>query len=106
LESERSKSVLLSNLPGLAYRCNYDPDWTMQFVSAGCLELTGYLKIDRYFINKLLYLKDEEAIIGDIISMVHKQGHCVVAEGVEHESQLRYLIDHGCGQKKLTEAAG
>lgn len=42
IESERSKSVLLSHLPGLAYRCNYDRDWTMQFVSAGCLALTGY----------------------------------------------------------------
>ncbi len=41
-ESERSKSVLLSHLPGMAYRCKYDRDWTMQFVSSGCLELTGY----------------------------------------------------------------
>lgn len=28
-ESERSKSVFLSHLPGLAYRCDYDHDWTM-----------------------------------------------------------------------------
>jgi PAS domain S-box-containing protein len=42
LESERSKSVLLSHLPGLAYRCNYDSDWTMQYVSSGCYSLTGY----------------------------------------------------------------
>lgn len=41
-ESERSKSVFLSHLPGLAYRCNYDHDWTMQYVSKGCLTLTGY----------------------------------------------------------------
>ena len=41
-ESERSKAVLLSHIPGMAYRCNYDPDWTMQFVSDGCEELTGY----------------------------------------------------------------
>ena len=41
-ESERSKSVLLSNLPGMACRCSYDRDWTMQFVSAGSLALTGY----------------------------------------------------------------
>lgn len=41
-ESERSKSVLLAHLPGMAYRCLYDRNWTMQFVSAGCKELTGY----------------------------------------------------------------
>lgn len=41
-ESERSKSVLLSHLPGMAYRCKYDRDWTMQYVSDGCFELTGY----------------------------------------------------------------
>ncbi len=41
-ESERIKRVLLSNLAGMAYRCNYDPDWTMQFVSDGCFALTGY----------------------------------------------------------------
>jgi PAS domain S-box-containing protein/diguanylate cyclase (GGDEF)-like protein len=41
-ESERSKSVLLSNLPGMAYRCNYDRDWTIQFVSDGCFDITGY----------------------------------------------------------------
>jgi len=41
-ESERSKCVLLSNLPGMAYRCSYDTEWTMQLVSEGCYELTGY----------------------------------------------------------------
>jgi PAS domain S-box-containing protein/diguanylate cyclase (GGDEF)-like protein len=41
-ESERSKSVLLSNLPGMAYRCSYDPSWTIQFVSDGCYDITGY----------------------------------------------------------------
>ena len=41
-ESERSKAVLISHLPGMAYRCCYDRDWTMQFVSDGCFTLTGY----------------------------------------------------------------
>ncbi|MEN6340259.1 MAG: PAS domain S-box protein, partial [Clostridiaceae bacterium] len=41
-ESERSKSVLLSNLQGVAFRCLFDRKWTMQFVSQGCFALTGY----------------------------------------------------------------
>lgn len=41
-ESERSKSLLLANLPGMAYRCRYDRDYTMEFISAGCYALTGY----------------------------------------------------------------
>lgn len=42
-ESERSKSVLLSNLPGMAYRCEYkDHQWEMTYISEGCYDLTGY----------------------------------------------------------------
>lgn len=54
------------------------------------------LKIDKSFIDKLLVSKTEEAITGDIISMAHKLGHCVVAEGVEYEEQLSYLREHNC----------
>lgn len=41
-ESERSKAVLLSHLPGMAYRCCFDHEWTMKFLSEGCYKLTGY----------------------------------------------------------------
>lgn len=56
-ESERSKSVLLGHLPGLAYRTKYDRDWTMLFVSQGCLDLTGYEPDDLLF-NKRISYKD------------------------------------------------
>ena len=57
VESERAKSVLLSNLPGLAYRCRYDSEWTMEFVSRRCLELTGYLP-ESLIGNKVLSFND------------------------------------------------
>ena len=42
MESESSKARLLSNLPGVAYRCDNDENWTMTFLSEGCFELTGH----------------------------------------------------------------
>ena len=41
-ETERIYHTLLGNLPGIAYRCKNDINWTMIFISNGCKELTGY----------------------------------------------------------------
>lgn len=57
---------------------------------------TDYLKIDRYFIEKLMDCDTEKSITGDIISLGHKLGRIVIAEGVEHEKQKEYLSARHC----------
>ncbi|MDY0257081.1 diguanylate cyclase [Gudongella oleilytica] len=41
-KSERMKLRLLDNIPGMAYRCIFDRNWTMEYISDGCKGLTGY----------------------------------------------------------------
>lgn len=41
-ESESRMSILLRQLPGMAYRCSDVFAWRMEFLSEGCLALTGH----------------------------------------------------------------
>jgi len=75
-ETRRQLQALMDNLPGLAYRCRNDADWTMELVSQGCLELTGYpsealiFNRDRSYASlihpddrELVWLQVQEAIV-------------------------------------------
>jgi len=94
-ESQRELATLIGNLPGMAYRCRNDKDWTTLFVSEGCLELTGYKQID--FINR------KNIAYGDII---HKEDREQIWDEVqtalkEHRAfQTEYRIITADGREK------
>lgn len=77
-QNEKQLSNLMSNLPGMAYRCKYDHDWTMEFVSQGCLELTGYLSEELLFNSKISYAElihpeDKENVFLTIRESIRKK---------------------------------
>lgn len=41
-ETDRFLRTLIANVPGVAYACHDDPDWTMVYMSDGAAGLTGY----------------------------------------------------------------
>ena len=58
-ESQRRLSTLMDNLPGIAYRCKNDRRLTMDFVSNGCYDLTGYHSTD--------FIDDKERVFNDLV---------------------------------------
>ncbi len=58
-EKERTLATLMENLPGMAFRCKNDQNWTMEFVNQGCLDLCGYLPEE--------LLNNKGAAYGDLI---------------------------------------
>ncbi len=54
-ERERMSAIMIQNLPGFVYRCRNDRDWTISYISAGCLEVTGYQPAELIDNRKLTY---------------------------------------------------
>ena len=59
-------TILFQNLPGMAYRCENQPDWPMEFVSEGCHKLSGYSRSDfeeqRVFWGELIHPDDRDRV--------------------------------------------
>jgi diguanylate cyclase (GGDEF)-like protein/PAS domain S-box-containing protein len=90
-EKEAERGRILSNLPGMIYRCRNRPDWPMDFISEGALALTGY-PAERIQANdpawgELLHPDDAERAWQTVQN--------AIAEG--RKFQLTYRIRHADG---------
>ncbi|MBU0632971.1 EAL domain-containing protein [bacterium] len=54
------------------------------------------LKIDKSFVDDILYQDDSQAIIVAIIEMAKALGYKVLAEGTEYIEQIEFLKEKGC----------
>ncbi len=101
IESHRRLRDLTDSLPGMAYRCKNDRQWTMEFLSDGCIELTGHQTqdlIDNKTISysQLLHPDDKERVWDEIQTALEKSRHfeieyrMITADGKE-----RWVWEHG-----------
>jgi len=94
-ESERKLATLMANLPGMAYRCLGDRDWTMEFVSEGCADLTGYPSEDVVGNRNVAY---NEIVHSDDRRYVHEKIAQMLA--AHHSFEIEYRIVTSQGQEK------
>lgn len=102
-ESESRFRELVESIPGFAYRCKLDADWTMEYFSPGFTELTGYA-IDDFLANKVRSFAS--IIHPDDLAMVDQAVRSGVADKCPYEIEYRifdaqgrmlWVGERGCG---------
>lgn len=102
-EAERSLMQLLRNLPGVAYRCLYDNDWTMLYVSESFKSLTGYDADDVLENKALTYASlihpDDRQYAADIVDKALTQNQTFQVEyRITHkDGDIRWFWEQGSG---------
>lgn len=91
-ESQRMLQTLMSNLPGMVYRCRNDAGWTMEFVSEGCLELTGYQPADLIDSARVSY---QEIVHPDDRERLQHEVRGALARGRPFELTYRIITASG-----------
>jgi diguanylate cyclase (GGDEF)-like protein/PAS domain S-box-containing protein len=109
LELELTESLLLSNqdvmfgvlqdLKDMGLKLVID-DFGTGYSSLSYLRQfpVSKLKIDRSFIRDVAVNPDDAAIATAIVSMAKGLNLKVIAEGIENEAQLSFLMEHGCDE--------
>ena len=102
-ESERQLSTLLSNLPGIAYRCKNNENWTMEFISAGCYELIGYypdeIINDRVIsFQDLIYPEDRQKIHDEVDKSIDAGKNFTIEYRIfTKEGKTKWVWEKGIG---------
>ncbi len=102
-ESYRALMTLTANLPGMVYRCRNDKDWTLEFVSEGCLALTGYVPDD--FVSRrtisygqLIHPEDREPVWNGVqIALQQNRSFELVYRIATADGELKWVWERGRG---------
>ncbi len=109
-ENRRRLQLLMDNLPGMAYRCSVSPDWSMEVVSAGSLELTGYSPDEMTGRGAIPFAElihpDDRACVEETVSRAVERGERfeLVYRIIHAGGEVRWVWEQG--QAVVGEAGG
>jgi PAS domain S-box-containing protein len=101
--NERQYRSLISNIPGIAYRCLMDEHWTMLFMSDAVLGITGYAPDD--FIGEgatvdlaeITHPEDEARNWNEVLASVRERRPFVIEYRITHrDGSTRWMWENGC----------
>ncbi|HMM12256.1 MAG TPA: PAS domain S-box protein, partial [Bacteroidales bacterium] len=102
-EIERKLQAIIANIDGFVYRCRFDKDWTMEYISDACQSLTGYAP-DELINNKVISFNeiihpDYRQYCWQLWQDAMNQQHTVELEYpiVTKSGEMRWVWERGCG---------
>ena len=104
-----SLEALLANIDGMVYRCLADAAWTMEFVSQGAFELTGYrpeelLGQATVSFDRIIFSGDREHV-RQVIDAALENGTKYELEYriVRKSGELRWVVERGAAVKRADQ---
>lgn len=102
-QSQQMLSTLMSHLPGMAYRCLNNRNWTMLFVSEGCYKLTKY-PVEAFTIkktvtfNQLIHPEDREMVWNEVqAALAHRRSFQMIYRITTATDKLKWVWEQGRG---------
>ena len=115
-ESRRALLSFMGNLQGMAFRCRNDKDWTMDFTSEGCFNLTGYrpsqlIQNSEISYGQLIHPDDQSRVWNEVQAAVQKKrSFKLIYRIITATGEQKWVYEQGIGtfspQDKLIALEG
>lgn len=103
-ESQQRLANLIDALPGIVFSCANDGEWSMSYLSNGCLELTGYPSQDlvgkerKISYNAITHPQDLPAVLTSIDrAIAHQEPYVIEYRILTRSGQEKWLWEKGHG---------
>lgn len=95
--------MIMPNIPCMLYRCKNDRNWTFEFVSDGCLEVTEYQPYEitnslHFNYMQLIYPEDQQRVWEHVQNQINKQrSFQVIYRIVTRSNKVKWVLERGKG---------
>ena len=109
LQSEEKFRTLVSNVPGIVFRCELDADWTMHFISETIEQISGYPAADFIANNRRTFTSiihpDDVDALGITVeeAVAANRPYTTEYRIVTRDGQTRWVLERG---QAVTDADG
>ncbi len=99
-ETDQGSDRLVKNINGFAYSCSNDKNWTMNFISEGCLPVTGYdcdyfYSTNPYY-NEMIHPEDRNEVWEKIQQAVANKEHFQLTYRIiTKDKSIKWLWEQG-----------